>query len=367
MSIVKKQHYVPKFYLSRWIKHGSSEQLYVYNKERKKSYSANIKDISSSRYFYDYPKLNKEQKADLIDMLKKDESISAEQYEDIIKFVEGQGIEKALGEVETINAPVLSKIIQKLESLKALPLEYFRRHSVFTSTDILELSYYIALQYSRTEETRISIEHMTEALVKQVSDITLENIDKLENDATLMEKMGEDNFKLLSESVKNGKFTKDSYTIAINETYTKIQHIQQLFKITESIADIIVNYKWTILVNTTNIPFYTSDSPVIKKANMNNPFYSNGFLSKGIELFFPISPKYAINVFEPSFLHENQPLLLDINIAECSKENVIHYNDLLIQKSTSQVYSNINDFKWVVKRIKNTPEVANKSRKRVIT
>ena len=50
---------------------------------------------------------------------------------------------------------------------------------------------------------------------------------------------------------------------------------------------------------------------------------------------------------------------------EIKESNVIHNNDLLIQSSTSQIYSNINDFTWVEKRINDTPSIANKKRPRI--
>lgn len=365
MSIVKKQHYVPKFYLANWAKDSSSEQVYVYNKEHGKNYSANLKDISSSNYFYDYPKINSEQKKAFVERLKQDTSIPVSQHENIINLIEGQEIEKALSKIEDINAPIINNLIQKLENIKAFPIEFFSCHTFLSLDDIAELSMFIGLQYSRTEELRVTMEQVTEVVIKHMSDMNLMNIDKLEQDVDLINTLGEERFKSFADSVRNGSFTKDSYTISIDENYTKINHINQLFELTEAIADIVIRYKWYILVNNTDVPFYTSDHPVVKKPNMDHPFYSNGLASKGIELFFPISPKYAINIFEPSFLYEKNPKLFNRTIFECTEENVIHYNDLLIQQSTSQVYSNKNDFALVVKRIENTPEVMNKKRKRI--
>lgn len=365
MSKVKKQHFVPRFYLSRWSLDSNPEQLYVFNKETKKSYISNIKDIASAKYFYDYPKLEEEQKRDWIEKLKNDESLDESQIREIIQLTEEQIIEKALGELESYNAPIIENVIQKLEGFSALPIEYFLKHKVFKEGDIVELAYYIAAQYARTKETRIMIEHMTKTLVKHISDFTLLNIEKLENDTELLEKMGKESFEQFVENVKSGKFNKDSYTVEIDENYTKINHIQIMFQLVEDLAQIFLHYKWVILVNNTDIPFLTSDTPVVKKANLDHPFYSYGFKSKGIEAIFPISPKYAINILEPSFLEEKAPTLLYHTIFDLSKENVIHYNDLMIQQATAQIYSNKNDFTWVKKRLKDSPEVGNKNRARI--
>ena len=50
----KKQHYVPRFYLSNWA--NEKGQIWVFDKSLKKSFQANIKDVASSNYFYDIPK-----------------------------------------------------------------------------------------------------------------------------------------------------------------------------------------------------------------------------------------------------------------------------------------------------------------------
>jgi hypothetical protein len=365
MFKVKKQHFVPQFYLSQWAIENNPKQIYVFNKENSKVHISNIRDVASAKYFYDYPQLEEEQKNNWIEKLKNDESLEENQIDEMIKFTEEQIIEKALGELESYNAPIIDNIIQKLDGFSALPLQYFLKHHIFTKLDITELSYYIATQYARTKETRIMIEQMTKVLVKHISDFTLLNIDKLKNDTELLKKMGKENFDLLAESVKNGKFTKDSYTIEINENFTKINHIQIMFQLVEDIANILVNYKWVILVNYTSTPFYTSDSPVVKRANLNHPAYSYGFSSKGIEVIFPISPNYAINILEPSYIYEKIPTLLEHTLFDCSEENVIHYNDLIVKQATSQVYSNQNDFKWAKKRVKETPAIANKNRQRI--
>jgi len=208
MPKVKKQHYVPKFYLSRWTVEDNSEQVYVFNKDKSRQYKANIKDISSAKYFYDYPELQEEHKVNWIQKLKEDKSLTSEQINELVSFTEEQIIEQALGELESINAPIIDSIIKRLDGFKALPMHYFIKHHVLSYSDIVELSYYIATQYARTEETRITMEQITKLMVKHFSDFTLLNIDKLENDTELLEKMGKENFKSFSASVKSGKLQK---------------------------------------------------------------------------------------------------------------------------------------------------------------
>lgn len=365
MSKVKKQHYVPKFYLSRWSLDSNSDQVYVYNKEHRRSYKANLKDVASSKYFYDYPKLDEEQKKVFINSLKQEKKLSKKDIDEYLKLTQEQFIEKAFGELESYNAPIIEKVIGKVENFKALPIHYFLKHKIFDQVEIEELSYFIAMQHQRTEEMRMVIEQMMKHFLKHFSDVTLLHIDNVAKDQELKEKMGEEDFNHFVESVKTGKFTKDSYTIEINKDFTKLMHIQSMFESIEKIAFILRQYKWILLLNQTEVPFLTSDSPVVKKANLNHPFYSNGFISKGIEVIFPISPKYAINIIEPEYLKEKAPELFDRTIFDLTRENVIHYNDYIIQQSTSQIYSKFDNFEWVEKRLNDTPEIGSKNRARI--
>jgi len=114
MSKVKKQHFVPQFYLSQWAIENNPKQIYVFNKENSKVHISNIRDTASAKYFYDYPQLKEEQKNNWIEKLKNDESLEENQIDEMIKFTEEQIIEKALGELESYNAPIINNIIQKL-------------------------------------------------------------------------------------------------------------------------------------------------------------------------------------------------------------------------------------------------------------
>lgn len=365
MSKVKRQHYVPQFYLKQWHNEKSNEQIYVYDKDTKKSYSTNIKGIASSNYFYDYPELTEEQKKEFIEKVNNSKEITAPEKEQIIKNIDKQIIENLLSEIETINSTILNSIIMKLNNIKALPINYFLHHNFINNEEIIDLSYFIALQYVRTEEMRIVHNDMNKWFTKIMLDNLLQNIDKYEYDKEFIKKMGGieevNNFK---NNIKNGKIDIKNFEINIDETYNKINHLSSIFELAEEISKYLMNYKWIILINNTFIPFITTDNPVIKKANL-NMLFSTGFSSKGIEIYYPISPKYAISIWEPSYFKEIAPDLFNQTILEIKESNVIHNNDLLIQSSTSQIYSKINDFTWVEKRIKDTPSIANKKRPRI--
>lgn len=367
MNKVKRQHYVPQFYLKQWHNEKSNEQIYVYDKNTRKSYSTNIKGIASSNYFYDYPEFTEEQKKEFIEKVNNSKEITAPEKEQIIENIDKQIIENALSQIETINSNVINSIITRLNNVQALPINYFLHHKFITDEDIIELSYFIALQFTRTEEMRIAQNDMTKWFAKITANNILQNIDYLEKDEKLVKEIGgKYEFNKFKEEVKSGKFNSDSYTIEIDETYNKILHISSIFELADSISKYLMHYKWIILINNTNIPFLTTDNPVAKKNNLEN-IYSYGFASKGIEIYYPISPKYAILIWEPSYFKEIAPDLFNQTILKIKESNVIHNNDLLIQSATCQIYSNINDFTWVEKRVNDTPSIANKKRPRITT
>lgn len=364
MNKVKRQHYVPQFYLKRWANEKSDSQIYVYDKERKKSFSSSIQSVASSNYFYDFPDVTKEQMDEIVKKIKEEIEDESEKAK-ALEYLQTQLIEKTFSQIEAINSGVIEGIIKRVEDVSALPQEYFVKHKFIKVEDIVELSLFIALQYTRTTETRIVFEQFTEQFAKHIADMMIDNVDNIEKDKEFKEKLGEESFDDYIESIKSGKFTKDSFTISVDEQYTKVNHLKLIFDSAEEIENIIKYYKWILCINKSEIPFFTCDNPVAKKANLNHPFYSNGFNSKGIEIYYPISPKYAICIIEPSYLEEKAPDLIDHTIWGFSKENVIHYNDLLIKNATSQIYSNQNDFNWVEKRLRDTPIVGDNRRKRI--
>lgn len=52
MSLTKKQHYVPKFYLSNF---GNDESINVFDKKDSRRFGASVDDVAQERYFYAIP------------------------------------------------------------------------------------------------------------------------------------------------------------------------------------------------------------------------------------------------------------------------------------------------------------------------
>ncbi len=323
----KKQHYVPRFYLSNWA--NEKGQIWVFDKSLKRSFQANIKDVASSNYFYDIPK----------EVL---ESVSDDQKEIISFLADKQIFEEMLSKIEEINSKIISKILSKTEKIMIFPMNVSTDNYLKISPqDKKELSFFLAIQYLRTKEARIQIEQLYTGTI-----------------TALMQK---------TNYAPEIDFSK--YDIALNQEYLQLFHLDILFSTDtiEKIATLLENYHWQILINQTKNTFYTSDSPVVYYPNVKrkNPFKSYGFASYGISVYFPLSPKYALLITEIDFFRQIEKQLYYKNVGFVGEDNVIFYNDLIVHHSTSQIYCNKNNFRWAKKRIEESPDLANINRKRV--
>lgn len=91
-----------------------------------------------------------------------------------------------------------------------------------------------------------------------------------------------------------------------------------------------------MLINETDIPFITSDQPVI---NLMANYDDNALPSTGSILYYPISPNIAITVND-----ENKD-----QIQYLSEEEIIYYNEAISKASLHDIYANS---KGVIENIK---------------
>lgn len=110
--------------------------------------------------------------------------------------------------------------------------------------------------------------------------------------------------------------------------------------------------KWILLKNQTSMNFWTSDNPVVKY----NPYGNLGLIIDGIQLFFPLSPKFSLCILDPScysnFKEYKEFDILDgfNNIKKAGLSKITDINDvkfvnsLQIKYSTEYVFSYENEF-----------------------
>ncbi|MFH1071950.1 MAG: DUF4238 domain-containing protein [Nanoarchaeota archaeon] len=94
-----------------------------------------------------------------------------------------------------------------------------------------------------------------------------------------------------------------------------------------------------LLINTSKQEFITSDSPVV----LFNPYFSGkiigsqlGFASKGLQVYFPISPRHMLLLYDPKYY--SIPLTKNLSITLSKKKDIRRINGLQILHADSNIY-----------------------------
>ena len=129
------------------------------------------------------------------------------------------------------------------------------------------------------------------------------------------------------------KLTVEGYLSQFPKGTIKVEDIYQvvIWLVSAQCSDVLLKAPLTLLINKSNVPFITSDQPVINtKAD-----YSD--LSKEITelvFYYPISPQIAI-LLNDSVCGDKVELTTD--------DEVTAYNDLLFKASKKMIFSNVPD------------------------
>lgn len=118
-------------------------------------------------------------------------------------------------------------------------------------------------------------------------------------------------------------------------------------------ADMLMELNWHLFVNDTDLPYYTSDHPVVKHNELDfGPYGNQGLMSPGVQIYFPLTPWLLLSIVEPS-IYPGRP-----EVSNTKRENVVFQRDLQVTRSNRFVYSCREDFDQVEKRLRDSPEVA---------
>ncbi|MFX1518997.1 MAG: DUF4238 domain-containing protein [Promethearchaeota archaeon] len=170
--------------------------------------------------------------------------------------------------------------------------------------------------------------------------------------------------KELRNSISNSlakEFGVTDYEIRWRDEAIKNSQIFSLFNETVDIAVILLNLKWTLLINKTSIPYCTSDNPVNLYNFINHkPYRSLGFACRGINVYFPLTTDLSLRFCDPStyFFMPSK--------SEIIEEQDIHFqNKLQAVRSNRFVFSKSGDFSLIRRIIKENPSLRDLNRKRI--
>jgi len=302
MPKVKTEHFVPKFYLKNFTL--KEDKIFVFDKRTQISFNTNINNIAGEQYFYD-----------LIQEYEPDKT---------------QMIEHFFSALESDLKHSLDNTLQSISGKRRITLR---------QKD--EMSFFIAIQLMRTREQREYIKDhfgkFFKALFREthnLSDIEKVALDQLE----------------------------------IDPDFAKILHTQLLFDadIINSTISTLNKHIWLIGINNTTLPLYTSDHPVVKKAHKKDRLHSNlGLESEGIEIAFPLTPKYILIIKEGQYFkalkNRNYKSIL------LKREDVSYYNELQIFQSDRQIYCPSASFEQIIEICKNNPQSFTDKKRRIET
>jgi len=286
---VKKQHYVPQFYLRNFSKNG--KRIEVFDKEQRKSYPANIKDVACGNYFHD---------------------IDNEHFKD-----ETQEMEKFLSRLEGNYKNSLDSVLKKLKDAK---IEYLNTKSLSYDFNITQeekrgIAEFFVLQWIRTDKKRKEFTQITETLRQAIKEHCEDaNIDFNQVDT--------------------------KYDV-------KMSQLDMIFSSIEPLSSYLMEQKWLFGMNMSAIPFYTSDNPAIldKEFCENKKYRGNGFESPNINFYLPLNSKFILLVVEKNFYELGKYIDLYINNIACfDNDNVLYCNDLQLKESLFQIYSETSEF-----------------------
>lgn len=312
----KKQHYVPQSYLKAWAIPGSY-QVHVYDKKLNKKRINNINDIASENYFYDVNP-NEIFSEEVLSAMR-EEGLSWDSNE------LSQGIEHAFAnEVEGKFANLLKELISKANS--ATP--WIVHNCYFISEDKKgELAAYLAIQYVRTKQVRTHIIESANCLGQALKDMGASE-------------------ETMAKHVISNEASKNIHTQMIMD----FEHLSE-------IAISFLNLTWILCLNKTKQKLYTSDSPIGTHAHINHPFMSmSGLRSKGVEVFFPISPDCILVMFDGEYHSQNAHLERKYVLLD-SEAYIDYYNSLCALHSERCIFSSDGNMTLLEKMKENDPYV----------
>lgn len=231
----EKQHYVPQFYLRKFLTEEDGRYVYCYDKINNKSFTTSIRNICQEINFYSSKRGVK-------------------------------SLENTWGQSENYWSPLFKKLIDA-EDLTVLDMEEFAG-----------LLGFLLLIKQRTRKRRYIISYARSLWIKKI----------------------------------NEQLT-DWKIVPASHDWERADHLLTMIDLQEDEAKIIFPNNWELIINNTQIPFWTSDDPLVQQLVTTDKRFKESYVKN----YFPITPKMLMHS-EP--LLSRYVKLLKIYIAD---ENII--------------------------------------------
>lgn len=304
-NITKKQHYVPKLHLKHFSLSSGKKNYHIYSFDKKSEIQGKMNINKAAMENYFYGK-------------------------DAI----GQTIEYSLSLLENnINKHIYRELISSEDPMVFEIINYKFLFAQFVAIQVIRTKNYL-------EDLRV--------YSKRLKEVILEGNPEFDDNELCHEvnQMDSENAirKLHLSSFKENKV--------------------------KELASIFTNQKWVLLVNNTPIPFWTSDNPVARFNPFDlSPHPNMGFLSRGIQTYFPLSTKLCLCILDPEIyktynkMEKIDPMFLELHKMQVDKINiycimdVIFINSLQVKECYRQVFSKTKDFDLAEEMVQSNPRI----------
>lgn len=179
--------------------------------------------------------------------------------------------------------------------------------------------------------------------------------------------------KLLDEFDYLGEELFSDFEEMLKEESKKKFHLDFLnYSSIADFAKLFLSKKWILLDNSTEIPFFTSDNPIVLFNPFNLGHFGNlGLLSQGIQIYFPLNNELCLCLLDPKSYRNYKKMMwidshyMNYNIFKTEKYDVelmdvCFQNNLQVKQSFRQIFSKTSDFSLAECMLKEDPLIKEK-------
>ena len=321
MADTKKEHYVPRCYLKNFATVGKRIDVFDKWKLMVRT-NQDIMNIAMENGFYDIDLLRimEELDTDVHEKMKFDlmKLVGTECWDEVEAIIgNSKYIEKNhFSGLEDIYSQLLESVIGKSYNGNSWVIKNCR---ALTEHEKVMLSLFISIQVIRTKRFRDTLGDMVAGTAQMLAFKAQMNTPDAQ--------------------------PKEVFEVKANPDFIKLQHNMMILnpEATLHLAEILMDHVWIMCVNKTDVPYYTSDDPVVKIPHKRDNFISHaGFASEGIEIVFPISPSLLLCMYDTKMYGD---IFKDRQFYAMSDvDEVKYYNLYQVVHSYRCVFAAENDF-----------------------
>jgi hypothetical protein len=150
-----------------------------------------------------------------------------------------------------------------------------------------------------------------------------------------------------------------------DETADLHLHLLWNSKLVQKIADHLTTFVWVVTINRTDIPYWTSDHPVLVKDGESKHWLSGPrVFDLGVQVIFPVSPVHMLYCIEPEAWASTKEFDGSISPVPITEYMVQHENSGQVGMSTRWVFSPDRDFSFATEFCAQNPRITDPDRER---